>query len=165
MKRGLLFRRLLLVTFCTTAFADDALLFDRDVRPILSDRCYACHGPDEYSRKAKLRLDQRDSALGGNERGAAIVPGKPELSELVARITTEDPDDLMPHLATVADELTIIRSMKTTTNVHHPGVNMMNCGSVMFGRPTLGAWLSYGLGSENSNLPNYIALTSGALKG
>ncbi|MDE0865870.1 MAG: DUF1501 domain-containing protein [Rubripirellula sp.] len=72
--------------------------------------------------------------------------------------------ELMPHLATVADELTVVRSMKTTTNVHDPGVNMMNCGSVLFGRPTLGAWLSYGLGSENANLPNYIVLTSGPLK-
>ena len=73
--------------------------------------------------------------------------------------------ELMPHLATVADDLTVVRSMKTTTNVHDPGVNMMNCGSVLFGRPTLGAWLSYGLGSENSNLPNYIVLTSGPTKG
>ena len=70
--------------------------------------------------------------------------------------------ELMPHLATVADELTVIRSMKTTTNVHDPGVNMMNCGTVLFGRPTLGSWLSYGLGSENQNLPGYIVLTSGA---
>lgn len=70
--------------------------------------------------------------------------------------------ELMPQLATVADELTVIRSMKTTTNVHDPGVNMMNCGSVLFGRPTLGSWLSYGLGSENQNLPAYIVLTSGA---
>ena len=73
--------------------------------------------------------------------------------------------NLMPNLANVADDITVIRSMKTTTNVHDPGVNMMNCGSILFGRPTLGAWLSYGLGSENSNLPNYIVLTSGALKG
>ena len=72
--------------------------------------------------------------------------------------------ELLPNLAGVADELTVIRSMQTTTNVHDPGVNMMNCGSVLFGRPTLGAWLSYGLGSENANLPNYIVLTSGPLK-
>ena len=70
--------------------------------------------------------------------------------------------ELLPHLATVADELTVIRSMKTTTNVHDPGVNMMNCGTQLFGRPTLGAWLSYGLGSENSNLPGYVVLTSGS---
>jgi len=72
---------------------------------------------------------------------------------------------LMPKLSEVADELTVIRSMKTTTNVHDPGVNMMNCGSVLFGRPTMGAWLSYGLGSENKDLPNYIVLTSGPTKG
>ena len=70
--------------------------------------------------------------------------------------------ELLPHLATVADELTVIRSMKTTTNVHDPGVNMMNCGTQLFGRPTLGAWLSYGLGSENRNLPGYVVLTSGS---
>jgi len=73
--------------------------------------------------------------------------------------------ELMPNLSEVADELTVIRSMKTTTNVHDPGVNMMNCGSVLFGRPTMGAWLSYGLGSENKDLPNYIVLTSGPTKG
>ena len=73
--------------------------------------------------------------------------------------------ELMPKLSEIADELTVIRSMKTTTNVHDPGVNMMNCGSVLFGRPTMGAWLSYGLGSENKDLPNYIVLTSGPTKG
>ena len=70
--------------------------------------------------------------------------------------------DWLPHLARVADDLTVIRSMKTDTNVHDPGVNMMNCGSVTFDRPTLGAWLSYGLGSENQDLPAYIVLTSGS---
>ena len=70
--------------------------FNRDVRPILSDRCYACHGPDEHSREADLRLDQRKSALGMNEEDAAIVPGKPELSKLVSRIHSDDPDVVMP---------------------------------------------------------------------
>jgi len=70
--------------------------FNRDVRPILSDRCYACHGPDEHSREADLRLDQRESALRTNEGRAAIVPGKPELSELVSRIHSDDPDVVMP---------------------------------------------------------------------
>ena len=66
--------------------------FNRDVRPILSDNCFRCHGPDRDLRKAKLRLDVREVAL---EKGA-IVPGKPEESELVKRIFATDPDDVMP---------------------------------------------------------------------
>lgn len=69
--------------------------------------------------------------------------------------------DLLPHLAQVADELTVIRSMKTTTNVHDPAVNVLNCGSPLFDRPTFGAWVSYGLGSVNRDLPAYVVLTSG----
>ena len=64
------------------------LQFNRDVRPILADHCYACHGPDAHSRKAKLRLDQRDSALGTNREGAAIVPGKPDLVKWCFAFTT-----------------------------------------------------------------------------
>ena len=87
----------LLLATATHAMAGvDDLQFNRDVRPILSDRCYACHGPDAHSRKAKLRLDRRESALGTNEEGAAIVPGKPDLSELVYRINVDDPDEIMP---------------------------------------------------------------------
>src|SRR6516225_3636931 len=56
--------------------------FNRDIRPILSENCYACHGPDKNKRKAKLRLDERDSAL----KVQAIVPGKPDESELVSRV-------------------------------------------------------------------------------
>jgi hypothetical protein len=66
--------------------------FNRDIRPILSDNCFQCHGPDRSQRKARLRLDDRESAI---ER-QAIVPGKPEESELVARIFSTDPDDVMP---------------------------------------------------------------------
>jgi hypothetical protein len=65
----------------------------------------------------------------------------------------------------VADELTVIRSLHTDTNVHDPAVNFMNCGTLLSDRPTLGAWLSYGLGSENSDLPAYIVLTSGTSDG
>ncbi|HVV70547.1 MAG TPA: DUF1549 domain-containing protein, partial [Verrucomicrobiae bacterium] len=70
--------------------------FNRDVRPIITENCFACHGPDKNQRKAKLRLDMRDVAVG---RGA-IVPGKPDESELIKRINTEDPDDHMPPLKT-----------------------------------------------------------------
>lgn len=71
--------------------------FNRDVRPILSDHCYACHGPDEGKRKAGLRLDQKESALGELKSGSrAIVPGDLHHSSLVERVTSTDPDEVMP---------------------------------------------------------------------
>jgi hypothetical protein len=71
--------------------------FDRDIQPILSENCYQCHGPDAGARKAKLRLDQKEGALGKNEDGRAIVaPGQPADSELITRILSADPDELMP---------------------------------------------------------------------
>ena len=66
--------------------------FNRDVRPILSDNCFYCHGPDKNHRKAKLRLDVREEALAKE----AFVPGKSAESELVKRLFTKDEDDLMP---------------------------------------------------------------------
>jgi len=71
--------------------ADAKVEFNRDVRPILSEHCYACHGPDKNQRKAKLRLDERESAT----KNGAVVPGKPDDSELVLRILS-DGDDVMP---------------------------------------------------------------------
>jgi len=75
-----------------------ALQYNRDIRPIISDRCFRCHGPDKASRKANLRLDQEDSALAPRKDPAehAIVPGKPEESLLVRKIFSTDPDDMMP---------------------------------------------------------------------
>ncbi len=73
------------------------LRYNRDIRPLLSDNCFHCHGPDAKTRKAGLRLDIREEAMKPAESDKlAIVPGKPEASELVARIFTSDPDDLMP---------------------------------------------------------------------
>jgi len=66
--------------------------YNRDVRPILSDNCFACHGPDKGNRKAKLRLDIRADALAKE----AFVPGKPDESELVKRLFTTNEDDVMP---------------------------------------------------------------------
>lgn len=71
--------------------------FNRDVRPILSDNCFHCHGPDKRARQAELRLDIRDEATKVAESGAtAIVPGKPAESELVRRINSTDPHEQMP---------------------------------------------------------------------
>jgi hypothetical protein len=73
--------------------------FNRDVRPILSDACFACHGPDETKAKGKLRLDTREHALKPAKSGTVvIVPGKPDESELIKRILTNDEDDVMPPL-------------------------------------------------------------------
>lgn len=70
--------------------------FNRDVRPIIAEKCYHCHGPDDEARKAKLRLDVREDALKEHEGTRAIVPGRPEQSELLTRILSKDPDEIMP---------------------------------------------------------------------
>ena len=84
------------------ASADDLdsggkLEFTRDIRPILASKCFACHGADSGVRKAKLRLDTLEGALGAAESGAhAVVPGKLEESELYQRIIVDDPEEHMP---------------------------------------------------------------------
>ena len=74
--------------------------FNRDIRPILSDKCFRCHGPDENERKGGLNGLRLDSVQGAREDlggGAfAIVPGKPEKSELMARVTSTDEEEVMP---------------------------------------------------------------------
>src|SRR5438132_6713885 len=81
----------LAATLCLGA-ATNEVQFNRDVRPILSENCYACHGPDKNQRKAKLRLDVREVAL----EHEAIIPGKPAESKLVQHIFSTDPEEIMP---------------------------------------------------------------------
>jgi hypothetical protein len=95
-----------LLSLCSTRVAAAANLeFNRDIRPILSDRCFKCHGPDKAARKSGLRLDLPDEAYAERKKSRkhAIVPGKPEESLLCEKIIATDPDDLMPppdsHLA------------------------------------------------------------------
>lgn len=78
---------------CLRAHAEQptTIQFNRDVRSILSDKCFACHGPDANKREAELRLDEEQSA-----KDSAIVPGKPDESELLRRILSDDPDERMP---------------------------------------------------------------------
>jgi hypothetical protein len=76
----------------------NSIQFNRDIRPILSENCYACHGPDKNSRKAGLRLDTESGAFGKLDDIFPVVPGKPDASEVVRRITTTDEDDHMPPL-------------------------------------------------------------------
>ena len=68
--------------------------------------------------------------------------------------------ELLPHLATVVDEIAIVRSMATDAFNHAPGQIMMNTGSQQFGRPSIGAWTTYGLGSESRDLPGFVVLNS-----
>jgi hypothetical protein len=74
----------------------DVIDFNRDVRPILSDNCYACHGFDESTREADLRLDTREGAIADLGGYAAIVPGNPDASELIRRVTSTDAEAVMP---------------------------------------------------------------------
>ena len=91
-----------LLTLSTVHFAANAapsrkLEFNRDVRPILSQNCFACHGADSAARKGDLRLDRfEDATAPRKESSPAIVPGKPDTSGLVRRILATDEDDLMP---------------------------------------------------------------------
>lgn len=78
------------------AAAQAPLRYDRDIRPILADHCFACHGQDPHSRAADLRLDIRSDALAAE----AFVPGDPDASTLVERIESDDPDEIMPPPAT-----------------------------------------------------------------
>ncbi|MSU20819.1 MAG: DUF1501 domain-containing protein [Pedosphaera sp.] len=70
--------------------------------------------------------------------------------------------ELLPHLATVADDIAIVKSMHTDAFNHAPGQIFMNTGSVQFGRPSMGAWVTYGLGSESQDLPSYVVFSSGS---
>jgi len=94
---------MLLMATVTTASAaaelagDPPIDFNREIRPLLSNRCFSCHGPDEAKREAGLRLDQREVAVASLDSGVrAIVPGQPGDSELIARIISDDPDLVMP---------------------------------------------------------------------
>ena len=79
------------------AAAAEPVNFNRDVRPILSDKCFHCHGPDPETREAGLRLDVRDEAMQELDSGSvAIVPGKPDASELITRVAVGDDDAAMP---------------------------------------------------------------------
>ena len=105
-----------------------------------------------------------------NHQQFALIRGTPHLKGSPYRFQPTGQagtviSELLPHLATVSDELTVIRSMHTTSNVHDPAVHFLNCGSQQGDRPTMGAWLSYGLGAENADLPAYVVLTSGVSDG
>ncbi|MGH9843415.1 MAG: PSD1 and planctomycete cytochrome C domain-containing protein [Blastocatellia bacterium] len=79
-----------------TAVAAQDVQFNRDIRPLLSNRCFYCHGPDEKNRKAGLRLDTFEGATKDRGGYKALSPGKPDESELLKRVTAQDAGEVMP---------------------------------------------------------------------
>jgi len=85
----------------------DRVDFNFHIRPLLSDRCFACHGPDDKARKGGLSFLSRDAAICGGKSGKpSLVPGKPDDSELFRRLVTTDPDDHMPPAESKLPKLT-----------------------------------------------------------
>ena len=106
--------------------------------------------PDSYVENKRFAFLKKDAKLLGTRRkfqqhGAAGV----EISEC------------LPHLASIGDELAVIRSMSTDVFNHGPAKFFMNTGYNRFGRPSMGAWVTYGIGSESRNLPGFVVLQSG----
>ena len=88
------------VTVASLAAAEPPINFSLHIRPLLSETCFSCHGPDAAHREAKLRLDDETSAKAERKGGPAIVPGDPKASQLWQRIITDDGDDVMPPVKT-----------------------------------------------------------------
>ena len=102
------------LAYCLNSALSQPVDFESQIKPLLSDRCFTCHGPDENSRKADLRLYSREGAMSKlDENLAIIMPGKPEASLLYKRLITDDPDELMPppesNLALSTKEKELIR--------------------------------------------------------
>lgn len=96
-KIGSFFILLILIIGSQLSQGKEKIKFNRDIRPLLSDNCFACHGPDEHERKAKLRLDVKDGGGFENKDGLqAIIPGEATNSEVIARMISEDDDEIMP---------------------------------------------------------------------
>ncbi|MFM2003750.1 MAG: hypothetical protein RI963_3176 [Planctomycetota bacterium] len=86
-----------LVTFVAPyAAGEEPIRFNRDIRPILSDNCFYCHGPDKNKREAELRLDSHEGLHGTGGEPGALIPGKPDDSPMLHRILSTDPDEQMP---------------------------------------------------------------------
>src|SRR5688572_30158299 len=80
----------------TAASAAESIDFSRQILPILSDACFHCHGPDPATREAKLRLDQKEGLFRTRDDLTVVKPGKPHESELFLRVSSKDPEEVMP---------------------------------------------------------------------
>ncbi|PHS02363.1 MAG: sulfatase [Blastopirellula sp.] len=124
-------------------------LFDH--KPVLNEK----HGtqlPDE------VRRGQRLTGMSGNQSSLPLVGSPFKFAQHGE--SGQWMSDLLPHTAKIADDICIIRSMHTEAINHGPGVTHIQTGSQFPGRPSIGAWLSYGLGSENDNLPSFVVMVT-----
>lgn len=106
--------------------------------------------PESYVANKRFAFIKKDATLLGSKRKFA------RHGESGAEIS-----ECLPHLATITDEIAILRAMKTDVFNHGPAKFFMNTGSAMFGRPSMGAWVTYGIGSEAHDLPGFVVLQSG----
>jgi len=110
-----------------------------------------------------IRGNQRLTGMSSNQKSFLLAMGKYEFKQYgKSRAWVSD---LMPHTAKVVDELCFIKSMHTDAINHDPAITFFQTGSQQAGRPSFGSWLSYGLGSENKNLPSFVVLLSRGLQG
>lgn len=120
-----------------------------DPKPKLSE----LHGqviPESYVANKRFAFIKRDAKLlGSGRKFARHGESGTEVSEC------------LPHLASIVDDIAVLRAMKTDVFNHGPAKFFMNCGSPLFGRPSMGAWLTYGIGSEARDLPGFVVLQSG----
>ncbi len=105
-----------------------------------------------------VRGQQRLTGMSGNQSSLPLVGSAFDFAQHGQNGTWIS--NLLPHTATMADDLCVIRSMYTESINHGPGVTFFQTGSQLPGRPSMGAWLDYGLGSENANLPAYVVMVS-----
>lgn len=124
-----------------------------DYKPKMRD-VYDADLPDE------IRMGQRITTMTSGQARFPVAPSKYEFTKHDNGGDGVYISELLPHTATVANELCVIRSMWTDAINHDPAVTFIQTGSQLPGRPSLGAWVSYGLGSENEELPTYVVLHS-----
>ncbi|MCO8125329.1 DUF1501 domain-containing protein [Stieleria sp. TO1_6] len=122
-----------------------------DYKPLLNER-QGTELPDS------VRGGQRLTGMSGNQSSLPLV-GSPWKFSKHGNSGAEI-SELMPHLATVADDLCIVRSMHTEAINHGPGVTFLQTGSMFPGRPSMGAWVDYGLGQENEDLPSFVVMVT-----
>lgn len=127
-----------------------------DYKPLLNEK----HGeelPDE------VRGGQRLTGMSGNQSSLPLAGSPFKFSQHGE--SGQWFSDQMPHTSEIADELCVVNSMFTEAINHGPGVTFMQTGSMFPGRPTMGAWLDYGLGTDNANLPAFVVMTTKGAKG